>query len=115
MSLTDLSLSEAALALRERRTSALELVDASLAQAERVSPSLNAFLRIDSDAARAQARAAVAACDAPGVCAGGTAADAAPRDAAGLRPGAGRAGGYQSFHHGSCGGLKPRVRNSLFG
>lgn len=54
----DLSLAEASEAVRSRKVSSLELVDAALSQAEVVNGPLNAFLRIDFDAARDRARAA---------------------------------------------------------
>jgi aspartyl-tRNA(Asn)/glutamyl-tRNA(Gln) amidotransferase subunit A len=56
MAWTDMSLSEASAALAARKVSSLELLDSTLAQVDRVNPSLNAFLRIDDDAARVLAR-----------------------------------------------------------
>jgi aspartyl-tRNA(Asn)/glutamyl-tRNA(Gln) amidotransferase subunit A len=58
MSIMDLSLAQAAAALAAGTLSSLELVDAALARAQAVNPQLNAFLRLDADSARAQARAA---------------------------------------------------------
>jgi aspartyl-tRNA(Asn)/glutamyl-tRNA(Gln) amidotransferase subunit A len=53
---TDWSLCEAADAIRRRALSSEELVRATLARAQRVQPTLNCFLDIDSDAALAAAR-----------------------------------------------------------
>lgn len=53
----DLELHEAAALLAADEISALELTEASLARAQAIAP-LNAFLRIDADAARAAARTA---------------------------------------------------------
>jgi aspartyl-tRNA(Asn)/glutamyl-tRNA(Gln) amidotransferase subunit A len=53
-----LTIAEARVALRARRCSATELLEAVLARAQRVQPQINAFLRIDEALARAQARMA---------------------------------------------------------
>lgn len=53
-----LSLVEAAAAIRARNVSSLELVEACLARIERWQPKLNAFVAIEADEARAAARAA---------------------------------------------------------
>ena len=52
------TLAEAARAVRTRQVSSSELVEAVLARAAAVQPKLNAFLRIDADLARAQAKVA---------------------------------------------------------
>jgi aspartyl-tRNA(Asn)/glutamyl-tRNA(Gln) amidotransferase subunit A len=52
------TLTEAARAVAARQISAAELVDDVLARAHAIQPKLNAFLRIDGDLARAQARVA---------------------------------------------------------
>lgn len=49
---------ELARALRERELSAVELLDACLAEADRLDPALNALMWRDDEAARAEARAA---------------------------------------------------------
>ncbi|MBX6374630.1 MAG: amidase [Acetobacteraceae bacterium] len=56
--LTRLSATEAAAAIRARRLSPVELVEAVLAAAERSQPVLNAFVTIAAEQARAAARAA---------------------------------------------------------
>jgi hypothetical protein len=53
-----LSLSEMAQAVRERRCSCRELVDAHIARIEQLNPSLNAFVHTDFDRVRKQAAAA---------------------------------------------------------
>jgi aspartyl-tRNA(Asn)/glutamyl-tRNA(Gln) amidotransferase subunit A len=55
--LSDLTLAEAAAAIRERRVSAVELLQAQIARAQAVQPAINAFIRIDEEAPFAQARA----------------------------------------------------------
>ena len=55
--LSDLTLAEAAAAIRERRVSAVELLQAQIARAQAVQPAINAFIRIDEEAPLAQARA----------------------------------------------------------
>ncbi|NBS66701.1 MAG: Asp-tRNA(Asn)/Glu-tRNA(Gln) amidotransferase subunit GatA [Betaproteobacteria bacterium] len=55
--LHDMTLAEAAAALRARRVSAVELLQAQLARARAVQPAINAFIRIDEEPAMAQARA----------------------------------------------------------
>jgi Asp-tRNA(Asn)/Glu-tRNA(Gln) amidotransferase A subunit family amidase len=55
-----LSLVEQASAIRSRKISPLELTDQHLARIARLNPSLNAFVSVDSEAARARARAAEA-------------------------------------------------------
>ena len=55
--LHDLTLAEAAAALRARRVSAVELLQAQIARARAVQPAINAFIRIDEEAAMAHARA----------------------------------------------------------
>lgn len=55
---TSLTLAEASVALAQGDLSSLELVDACIAQAERVNPVLNAFLRVDAEQARDLARRA---------------------------------------------------------
>lgn len=57
-SLLRLSAIEAAAAVRTRRISPVELIDAVLDAAERTQPTLNAFVTICADTARADARAA---------------------------------------------------------
>jgi aspartyl-tRNA(Asn)/glutamyl-tRNA(Gln) amidotransferase subunit A len=52
------TLAEAARAVQVRQISAVELVEDVLARALAIQPTLNAFLRIDADLARAQARVA---------------------------------------------------------
>ena len=56
-----LSLCEMADAIRARRISSLELIDAHVARIERLNPQLNAYTYTDFDRARTQARAADAA------------------------------------------------------
>jgi aspartyl-tRNA(Asn)/glutamyl-tRNA(Gln) amidotransferase subunit A len=58
MSLVFMSLAQASAALRRREISSVELVDEMLLHVEGINPQLNAFLRVDSDLVRAQARAA---------------------------------------------------------
>jgi aspartyl-tRNA(Asn)/glutamyl-tRNA(Gln) amidotransferase subunit A len=53
-----LTLEDAAALVRERRVSATELTEACLARIEAVDPRLNAFVTVNRDLARAQARAA---------------------------------------------------------
>ena len=53
----EMTLAEAAAALRSRRVSAVELVQAQLARARAVQPAINAFIRIDEESAMAHARA----------------------------------------------------------
>lgn len=55
--LHDMTLAEAAAALRARRVSAVELLQAQIARARAVQPAINAFIRIDEEPAMAQARA----------------------------------------------------------
>lgn len=55
--LHDMTLAEAAAALRARRVSAVELLQAQLARARAVQPAINAFIRIDEEPAMAHARA----------------------------------------------------------
>jgi aspartyl-tRNA(Asn)/glutamyl-tRNA(Gln) amidotransferase subunit A len=55
--LFDLTLAEAAAAVRERRVSAVELLQAQIARAQAVQPAINAFIRIDEEAPLAHARA----------------------------------------------------------
>jgi aspartyl-tRNA(Asn)/glutamyl-tRNA(Gln) amidotransferase subunit A len=57
-SAADLSLSEAHEALSRRQLSSLELAEAMLDRAGRVNPALNAFLRLDGEMVRAQAKTA---------------------------------------------------------
>jgi Asp-tRNA(Asn)/Glu-tRNA(Gln) amidotransferase A subunit family amidase len=52
------SLSEMAARVRARKISPVELVEAHLARIERLNPKLNAFITVDSEGARAQARTA---------------------------------------------------------
>jgi amidase len=56
---------ELAAKVREREVSPLELVDLYLERIERLDPQLNAYVTVDADAARAAARAAESAPDAP--------------------------------------------------
>ena len=56
----DMTLVEAAAAVREKRVSSLELTQAALSRAESLQPKFNAFVRIDTEEAQAVARA----CDA---------------------------------------------------
>ncbi len=56
--LYDLGLAEAAALIRERKVSPVELTDALLARVERAEPTLNAFVTVCADEARAAARAA---------------------------------------------------------
>jgi len=58
MTLTDLSLHEAAALLREGKTSSLELTEACLARIDSLDPTLRAFLTTTPDLAHAAARAA---------------------------------------------------------
>jgi amidase len=53
-----LPLDEMATAIRARKVSPVELVEAHLARIEKLNPSLNAFVYVDADGARAQAKAA---------------------------------------------------------
>lgn len=55
--LHEMTLAEAAAALRARRVSAVELLQAQLARARAVQPAINAFIRIDEETAMAHARA----------------------------------------------------------
>ena len=57
-SLTSLSCTELANAIRERRTTCVAAMEAVLDRARTVQPKLNCFIRIDADAALAAARAA---------------------------------------------------------
>jgi aspartyl-tRNA(Asn)/glutamyl-tRNA(Gln) amidotransferase subunit A len=52
------TIDEAARLLRARKVSSLELVNAALERIERLNPSLNAFITVNADAARKQARIA---------------------------------------------------------
>jgi Asp-tRNA(Asn)/Glu-tRNA(Gln) amidotransferase A subunit family amidase len=56
-----LSLCEMADAIRQRKISSVELIDAHIARIERLNPRLNAYTHTDFDRARAEARAADAA------------------------------------------------------
>ena len=58
MSLVFMSLAQASAALTRREISSVELVDEMLLRVEGINPQLNAFLRVDSDLVRAQARVA---------------------------------------------------------
>ena len=53
-----LSLVEQAAAIRAKKISPVELVDAHLGRIEKLNPALNAYVHVDADAARAKARAA---------------------------------------------------------
>ena len=55
-----LTLEDAAIAVRDRRVSPLELTEACLARIEAVEPRLNAFITVTADLARSQARDATA-------------------------------------------------------
>ena len=55
--LLDLSLVDAARALRDKKVSSVELTTAALAKAKRLEPHYNAFVRIDEEQALATARA----------------------------------------------------------
>jgi aspartyl-tRNA(Asn)/glutamyl-tRNA(Gln) amidotransferase subunit A len=57
MSWIEMTLSEASAALARKEVSSLELLDAIMARVEQVNPRINAVLRTDGEAARAQARA----------------------------------------------------------
>src|SRR4051812_26756751 len=59
--LHDLTATEAALRIRRREVSPVELVDALLGRIERSQPTLKAFVTVDYDGARAAARAAESA------------------------------------------------------
>jgi len=59
--LTFLSASEMAHQIRDRKLSSLELVEQHLAKIERLNPKLNAYVQLDPDGARQDARAADAA------------------------------------------------------
>jgi amidase len=63
--LTFLSATEMARQIREKKISPLELAEAHLAKIERLNPKLNAFVHVDAERVRGQARAAEAAvtCD----------------------------------------------------
>lgn len=63
--LTFSSLAEFAAEVRARTISPVELVEAHLARIERLNPKLNAFITIDSEGARAQARASEKAAASP--------------------------------------------------
>ena len=56
--LNTLTVTEVAARIRSRETSCVEVLDAVLARAKAVQPKLNAFLRIDEELAREQARVA---------------------------------------------------------
>ncbi|WP_020658270.1 amidase [Amycolatopsis benzoatilytica] len=58
MSLADLTLAEASAAIRNRRMSPGELVEDVLARIDEVEPRLHAYVAVDADRARAEARAA---------------------------------------------------------
>jgi aspartyl-tRNA(Asn)/glutamyl-tRNA(Gln) amidotransferase subunit A len=58
--LTNLTLTEAAAAVRKRRVSPLDLTQACLASIEQLNPRLNAFITITAESALAEARAAEA-------------------------------------------------------
>jgi len=58
VSLADLTLAEAAAAIRTRRLSPVELTEAVLARIDEVEPRLHAYVAVDADRARAEARAA---------------------------------------------------------
>ena len=55
----ELTVVEAAAAIKGGELSAVELTEAVLAQVDRLNPALNAYLNVDGDGALAQARAAV--------------------------------------------------------
>ena len=55
------SAAEMAALVRERKISPVELVEAHLARIEELQPKLNAFVTVDSDGARCEARAAESA------------------------------------------------------
>jgi aspartyl-tRNA(Asn)/glutamyl-tRNA(Gln) amidotransferase subunit A len=55
---TDLTLADAAAAIRARRLSPVELTDAHLARIERLNPRLNAYVTVTAERARADARRA---------------------------------------------------------
>src|ERR1700752_244015 len=63
--MTDLSpfstVAEIAASIRSKQISPVELVESHLRRIESLQPKLNAFVHLDADAARAQARAAEAA------------------------------------------------------
>jgi Asp-tRNA(Asn)/Glu-tRNA(Gln) amidotransferase A subunit family amidase len=56
--LTFLSATEMAASIREKKVSPVELVDAHLAKIERLNPKLNAFVHVDPDRVRREARTA---------------------------------------------------------
>ncbi|MGQ0600944.1 MAG: Asp-tRNA(Asn)/Glu-tRNA(Gln) amidotransferase subunit GatA, partial [Anaerolineales bacterium] len=58
MSLTDLTLHEAAQALRAGDTSSVALTEAYLARVDALNPALNAFLTVTADSARQSAQSA---------------------------------------------------------
>ena len=47
--------------IRNKKTSAIDLIDAHLAKIERLNPKLNAFVHVDAERTRREARAADAA------------------------------------------------------
>ena len=59
-SLTDLNLSDASELVRRRKVSPVELTEACLARIEQLNPTLNAFITITAESARAEARNAEA-------------------------------------------------------
>jgi Asp-tRNA(Asn)/Glu-tRNA(Gln) amidotransferase A subunit family amidase len=59
--LTLLSATEMAARIRDKEISPVELIEAHLAKIERLNPLLNAYIQVDADRARQQARAAEAA------------------------------------------------------
>ena len=59
--LTFLPATEMARQIRERKISAVDLVEAHLAKIEQLNPTLNAFVHLDSERVRREANAAEAA------------------------------------------------------
>ena len=55
--LTSLSAVSMAEQIRQKKLSPIELVDAHLARIEKLNPKLNAFVQVDAEGARRQARA----------------------------------------------------------